>query len=131
MHNMDPVNKVYWKDLIEMIKQNKAHNKTEIDFKNEKIGFKDVALLNRNGFRVPENLIEYNDAEINFSDDPDITDEDIKSGKIQWINTTEFPIDEEIRIWLLKENIKLNELIPQLIKNFYQTVKSIQKNAAV
>ncbi len=128
---MDPVNKVYWKDLIEMIKQNKAHNKTEIDFKNEKIGFKDVALLNRNGFRVPENLIEYNDAEINFSDDPDITDEDIKSGKIQWINTTEFPIDEEIRIWLLKENIKLNELIPQLIKNFYQTVKSIQKNAAV
>ena len=73
----------------------------------------------------------YYDDDIDCSDIDEITDEDIKSGKIQWIDTREFPIDEEIRIWILKENIKLNELIPQLIKNFYQTVKSIQKNAAL
>lgn len=61
----------------------------------------------------------------------EITDEDISSGKIQWIAIKEFPIDNEIRSWITRQNIKLNELLPYLLKNFYQTVKFAQRNAAL
>lgn len=43
----------------------------------------------------------------------------------------EFPLDKEVRKWIVKQNINLNELIPQLLKNFYQTMKAVQKNAAI
>ena len=65
-----------------MIKQNVEIKDILIDFNNEKIEFKDVALLNRNGIRVPKEFIYYNDDKIDFSDDPDITEEDFAKGKV-------------------------------------------------
>jgi uncharacterized protein YjaG (DUF416 family) len=43
----------------------------------------------------------------------------------------EFQIDDEIREWIKANNINLNVLISELVKNFYRTMKNIQKNAAV
>ncbi len=38
--------------------------------------------------------------------------------------------DKEIQEWIKKDNINLNELIPELVRNFYQAMKKIQNKAA-
>ena len=123
--------KIYYKKAIEMLKAGKEIQQTEIDFNNEQIHVKYVSLLNENSIRVPENLIFYDDENIDCSDITEITDNDIEAGKIQWTKYPEFQIDDEMRNWITKQNIKLNELLPYLLKNFYQTVKFTQKNAAL
>jgi hypothetical protein len=123
--------KIYWKNAIELLKKGQQISQDNVDFKNEQIPVREVTFLNKNSIRVPDNLIFYDDENIDCSDIPEITEEDISSGKIQWITINEFPIDNEIRSWISKQNIKLNELLPYLLKNFYQTVKFAQKNAAL
>jgi len=46
------------------------------------------------------------------------------------IKMPELQIENEIQDWLQGNNININELIPELLRNFYRTVKTIQKNAA-
>ncbi len=69
---------MYWKEIVDKIKAGKSVENCEVDFNNENIHFKDVALLNRNGISVPEDLIYYDDNDIDFSDDPEWTDDEIK-----------------------------------------------------
>jgi hypothetical protein len=122
--------KIYWKEALELLTKGKELSIQEIDFRNELVPVQDVVLFNKHEIRVSEDLVYYDDELIDCSDIPEITDEDVKAGKIQWLKIEEFPIDDEIRTWIVSQNIKLNELLPQLLKNFYQTVKSVQKNAA-
>lgn len=128
---METINKVYWKDLVEMLSNNGVPQNIEIDFKNENVPFKEVALLNRFGFRVPENLVAYEDENIDFSDDPDITDEDMETGKISWSVKANFMLEPEIKQWIEEEHIEINSLIPKLMKSFYETVKHIRNSAAL
>jgi hypothetical protein len=128
---MKTANKIYWKELVEILQKNEKPENVEIDFRNEMLDFKNVSLLNRFGFNVPKNLINYDDENIDFSDDPDITDEDIETGKISWSIKANFNIEPEIKQWIKTEKIEINSLIPQLMKNFYETVKQIKKNAAI
>ena len=128
---MEILNKMYWRDLVFELMQNENPQNIEVDFKDEKIGFRQAAILNRHNFRVPEELIEYSDDDIDFSDDPDITDEDFMSGKLAWTVRANFSLEPEIALWIKKENIEVNTLIPQLMKNFYETLKQIKKNVAM
>ncbi len=43
------------------------------------------------------NLIFYDDQNIDCSDIPEITEKDKETGKIQWLEISEFPMDDEIR----------------------------------
>ena len=123
--------KIHYKKALEILKKGEKILQQDIDFNNEQIHVKDVSIFNKNSIRVPENLIFYDDDNIDCSDIPEITKKDIETGKIQWIELSEFPIDDEIRNWITKQNIKLNELLPYLLKNFYQTIKFTQKNTAL
>ena len=124
-------NRIYWKNAIELLKNKKKVLQSEIDFKNEQIHVNEVMFFNKHKIRIPENLIFYDDDNIDCSDIPEITDEDIKTGKIQWLKIDEFPMDNEMRTWIVKQNIKLNELIPYLLQNFYKSIKFAQKNTAL
>ncbi len=123
--------KIYWQNAIKLLKTGKSILQTEINFKNEQIPVRDVGFFNKYSIRVPEDLVFYDDDNIDCSDILEITDEDIETGKIQWLKIDEFPIDSEIRSWITSQNIKLNELLPYLLKNFYQTIKFSQKNVAL
>jgi len=125
------MNKIYWKELIDMLNKGLEIKDYEIDFKNEKVDFKNVALLNRNGIRVPEELVHYDDNDIDFSDDPELTDEEISKINLSYRFAEILPVEPEIREWIKKERIDINTLAAQLIKNFYETAKSISKNAAL
>lgn len=94
----DENKRIYWKELIDMLKQGLDIKGYEIDFRNEKIEFKDVSLLNRNGIRVPQELIYYNEDNIDFSDDPEVTDDEIKAIYI----TEALMVEPEIIAWIKK-----------------------------
>lgn len=68
---------------------------------------------------------------IDFSDIPEITNEDISSGKIKWTISAEIPLDKEIQDWLKHENIDVNTFLSRLIRNFYDNIKSLPKKAAM
>jgi hypothetical protein len=116
---------------IELIKNGFFNSEYQIVFDNTTIDALDVILLGKNGVDVPENLINYNDSNLDYSDIPPITDEDIETGKIKWIINAEIPLESEISNWIKIQNIDINQLTTQLIKNFYQTMINIQKNAAL
>jgi hypothetical protein len=127
---MESLQIIYWKDLIEKIQTEQIPQNISIDFKDEQIPYKDVALLNRFGFRVPENLVYYDDQEIDFSDDADIIDDDLKTGKISWTLRSNFNVEPEIKEWIQSEKIELNALIPKLLKNYFDNLKRIGGKAA-
>jgi len=119
------------RQAIKLLKEKKDISLFSIEFNEHKIEAIDAILLGKNKIDVPEHLIFYDDDSIDFSDDPDITDEDIETGKIKWIVNTEISLESEISNWIKLQNIDLSQLTTQLIKNFYQTMKNIQKNAAL
>ena len=73
-------------------------------------------------------MIYYNDDQIDFEDDPDITEDDLKAGKLIRVINADIPIDEEISDWIKEEKINVNNLLSNLIKSFYQNMKSIPKS---
>jgi len=124
--------RIYWKDLLVLVQstKNKPQN-IEIDFKNEPVDFKNASILNRYGYRVPENLIQYDDSELDFSDDADLTDDELENANNSLPVNAHFILDTEIKQWLKAEKIEINSLIPRLMKNFYETVKYLNNNAAI
>jgi hypothetical protein len=71
-------------EAIQLLKENTDLSNYEIEFDEAPIEALDVILLGKNGISVPESLIYYDDEDIDFSDDPDLTEEDLASGEIKW-----------------------------------------------
>jgi len=117
-------------EAIQLLKEKADLSEYEIQLDAVPVEALDTILLGKNGISVPESLIYYEDEAIDFSDDPDLTDEDLASGKIKWLVHTELALDEEIRDWVKKENINLSELLSNMVTNFYQNVQSLRKNSA-
>lgn len=113
---------------IELLKNKKSLSRYEVCFDSAKVKVRDVILLGKNGIRVPRELIFYDDASIDFSDNPEITDEDIKTGKVKWVERVEVPLHEDIRKWIKKEKIDLPHLLEKLITDFYNNVQFISKS---
>ena len=84
------------KEAIKLIKIDKFENNYSVNFKDEKVDAFDAMLLEKNGIDVPEELIFYDDDKIDFSDIPDISDEDIDSGKLKPVINAHIPINNEI-----------------------------------
>ncbi len=123
--------KISQKQAIELINKNLFNSECcVVEFNNELLSPSEVILLGKNGIEVPENLIFYNDNNIDFCDIPEISEEDIETGKIQWVINAEFPVDYETQKWIKQQNIDINKLLPELLRNFYHTMKILQKNAA-
>ena len=113
---------------IKILKLGEDISNFQIQFNEQKIEAKNAILLGKNKVEVPQKLIYYDDKTTDFSDDPDITDKDLEEGKIKWIIKAEMPLENEITAWIKKENININEFAAQLIRNFYQGIKSMPKN---
>ena len=71
-------------EAIQLLKEKADLSHYEIEFDEVPIEALDVILLGKNGILVPEALIYYNEEAIDFSDDPDLTEEDLASGTIRW-----------------------------------------------
>ncbi len=125
------MSKIYWKELVAKLKNGNVSEQYEVDFNNEEIHFKDVALLNRHGILVPEELIVYNDADIDFSDDPELNDKEIERINLSMKIVDSLPIEPEIKEWIKKEGIDVSALLADVVVSFYKTIKNINKHAAL
>jgi hypothetical protein len=121
--------KIQWKQAIELLNSNKTINQDEIEF-NEIIHIHDVIIFNKNGINVPEHLINYDDENIDCSDIQEITLDDIKTGKLIKVLPAQIKLDTETENWIKKSNINYNELLSNLLKNFYQSIKTLPNKAA-
>jgi hypothetical protein len=128
---MEATKKIYHTKALELIKKGVFNSNYQVEFDNQFVNPNDAILLGNNGIIVPENLIQYDDASIDYSDISPVSEDNIKKGKINWIINAEIPLDNEISKWLKQQKIDVNELVAQLLKNFYQTVKSLRNNAAL
>ncbi len=119
------------KEAIKLLEAGKDLSDYKVVFNEEKIEALQAILLGKNKIKVPDELIYYDDITTNFSDDPDITEEDLKNGKIVWNIKASIPVDKEIKDWITKEKVDIDKLMYKLIKNFYETVKNIPKKASL
>ncbi len=119
------------KEAIKLLEAGKDLSDYKVVFNEEKIEALQAILLGKNKIKVPDELIYYDDITINFGDDPDITEEDLKNGKIVWNIKASIPVDKEIKDWITKEKVDIDKLMYKLIKNFYETVKNIPKKASL
>lgn len=124
-------NKIHWKTALKLIEENKNLDNLIVDFDNEKILWKDAMVLGKNGIKIPQEYIDYDDENIDYSDIPPITDDDIETGKIKWTINAELALEKEISDWIKNENINVSEFATKLIRNFYNGLKSLPKNAAL
>jgi hypothetical protein len=122
-------NKIHWKKAIELLNNNKIINQNEIEF-NEVIHIHDVVIFNKNGITVPEDLINYDDEKIDCTDIQEITLDDIKTGKLIRVVPAQIKMDSETENWIKKSNINYNELLSNLLKSFYQSIKTLPNKAA-
>ncbi|MDO9040421.1 MAG: hypothetical protein Q7U65_03510 [Bacteroidota bacterium] len=67
-------------DAIKLIETGEDISAYQVVFNQEKIEALQAILLGRNKIEVPSELIFYDDAVTDFSDDPDITDKDFETG---------------------------------------------------
>lgn len=119
------------REAIKLLEAGKDISTYKVVFNQEKIEALEAILLGKNNIVVPEELIYYNDDTIDFSDDPDITDEDLEKGQIVWSIKTSLPVDKELKDWIEKEKIDVDRLLIKLMRNFYETVKDFPKKAAM
>ena len=118
-------------EALKLLKEGTDISDYSIEFNDEKIEAVQAIELGKNNINVPEHLIYYDDTTIDFSDDPDITKEDIETGEISWMVNTSLPLDKEIKQWIKQEKIDVDKLLTQLVTNFYETVKHIHKSATM
>ena len=124
------VQEISWGEALELLNKNISVAKYLIKF-DEQIHIDDVIVFNKNGINVPENLIKYDDENIDCSDIPEITLDDINSGKLVKVLTAQIKIDNDTENWINKSNINYNELLSNLLNNFYQSVKNLPNKAAL
>jgi hypothetical protein len=100
-----------------------------IDFRGAQVKARDAFALGKAGIEVPDAVIVYDDADV--AADPEFDD-------YTWERTEEDPladppdtekltvdlsVDAELRAWIQRENIPLQPLLEQLLRDFYATYR--------
>lgn len=116
------------KEAVVLAKKKKFRKYQKIDFTDQKIYSFEALLLGKNGIDVPEELIDYDDSKIDFSDIPEITDEDLATGKICWKVNADIALNKEVSDWIRRENIDVSEFAARLIQSFYENMKSFHSS---
>jgi hypothetical protein len=117
------------KKAIELLKKGESVADYEIRFDDEKVEALDAFLLRKNGVFLPDSLVYYADDEIDFSDDPDITDTDFPTDRWVRVIRAEVVVDKEISDWVSDKHINMNHLLSSLVKDFYQNMKSVSSES--
>jgi len=112
------------KKAVELLKSGQSISGYQIQFNDDKIEALDAFLLRKNGVMLPDHLIFYDDASINFEDDADISAEDFTDEKLIRVLRAEVVVDKEIADWVSQGNININQLLSNLMKDFYKNAKA-------
>lgn len=112
------------KKAVELLKSGQTVSGYQIQFDDEKIEALDAFLLRKNGVALPDDLVFYDDTSIDFEDDADVSAEDFTDEKLIRVLRAEIVVDKEIADWMSQGNININQLLSNLIKDFYKNAKA-------
>ncbi|MBU6141482.1 MAG: hypothetical protein KGP29_08035 [Proteobacteria bacterium] len=112
------------KKAVELLRDGQTVADYKIDFNDDQVEALDAFLLRKNGIALPDHLIFYDDDSIDFDDDADITTEDFENEKLVRVLRAEVAIDKEIADWVSQGNINVNQLLTNLMKDFYKNAKA-------
>jgi hypothetical protein len=117
------------KKAVELLRGGQSVTDYDIQFNDEKVEALDAYLLRKNGIELPDYFVYYDDESIDFDDDADITTEDFENEKLVRVLRAEVAVDKEIVDWVSQENVNVNQLLSNLMKDFYKTVKGASIHA--
>lgn len=112
------------KRAVELLRAGQTISGYDILFNDDKVEALDAFLLRKNGVVLPEHLVFYDDDSIDFEDDADIADDDFENGKLVRVLRAEVAVDKEIADWVSQGNINVNQLLTNLMKDFYKNAKA-------
>ncbi|MBN8682099.1 MAG: hypothetical protein J0L99_05585 [Chitinophagales bacterium] len=112
------------KKAVELLRGGQSVSDYTIYFNDDKVEALDAFLLRKNGIDLPDSLVFYDDASINFEDDADLAAGDFEEDKLVRILRAEVVIDNEIADWVTQSNINVNQLLSNLMRDFYKNVKA-------
>jgi len=112
------------KKAVELLKGGQAVNDYDIHFNDDKVEALDAFLLRKNGIEIPDHLVFYDDESIDFDDDADIATEDFENEKLVRVLRAEVAVDKEIADWVSQGNVNVNELLTNLMRDFYKNAKA-------
>ena len=122
--------KISVSEALKKIELGKSISDYSIDWDKIKVESLDVMKLSKAGIIVPEEVIYYDDDDIEL-------DEDFEG---DWVRIDYDPVEElemktaveillnkDIKQWVDSKNIKLDRLIENLLENFYKTQKIVSE----
>ena len=112
------------KKAVELLRGGQTVSDYEIHFNDDQVEALDAFLLRKNGIALPDHLVFYDDDSIDFEDDADITTEDFENEKLVRVLRAEVAVDKEIADWVSQGNINVNQLLTNLMKDFYKNAKA-------
>lgn len=112
------------KKAVELLRGGQSVSDYTIYFNDDKIEALDAFLLRKNGIDLPDNLVFYDDASIDFEDDEDLVAGDFEQEKLVRVLRAEVVIDNEMADWVVQSNINVNQLLSNLMRDFYKNAKA-------
>ena len=109
---------------VELLRGGQTVGDYDMRFNDDKVEALDAFLLRKNGIALPDHLVFYDEDSIDFEDDADITTEDVEHEKLVQVLRAEIAIDIEIADWVSQGNINVNQLLSNLMKDFYKNAKA-------
>jgi len=124
------MNKISVGEALKKIDKGLSLSEYAIDFEHVKVEALDVMKLAKNGVQVPEEVIYYDDEAIQHDEAFDGEWQHINYDPVAQVSeATEVKITlkKEVKNWVESQNIQLEQLIENLLDNFYQTQQLITK----
>lgn len=112
-----------WKTAWEYLKKGNKLDSFEIAYTDEKIPWQVVMDFNEAGLRVPKHLIDYDDANIDYSDNPPLEELLLNDSFNEIIMVT---LEPEVAKWVKESHIDYNLLINNFMRVLYSSAKSVK-----
>ena len=119
-------NRITHIEALRLLKNGETIDHYTIQLSGEKVEALDALLLSDNNVVLPEDLIFYNDEDINFEDIPPITDADIEDGLLVKPLNVRLKTTKEVTEWVQSSKINLDVLATRLIEDFYRNMKTVK-----
>ena len=121
-------NKISVSEALRKLEVGEPVSDYSIDFDRIKVEALDVMKLSKGGIVVPEAAIYYDDGDIAF--DEDFEGEWVRVDTIAQPKTeVQITLQDDIKRWVEKNNVKLDQLIEKLLDGFYQAQKMASEKA--
>ncbi len=116
------------KEAIKLMKKGENMALYIVEFNDEPIEALETFLFVDNNIEIPdERIIYYDDDNIDYSDIPPLTDEELKAMK-SVIDIPHVPLDDEVKKWLMNSEIDIMQLTSELLEDYYYKNIKIMRN---